>query len=145
MGRYAFDWQKQEGPVMELDPGALQLDPNDYTAEELEGFQKNYQGTINAMLARFNQMLFNQTEQVQHLATARVEWSTLHDTLSLSAVGMVNISTKEWLAAPKIGYRISDTMTAYLGAEILTGPHGTLFGLVDQTLSAGYAELRSTF
>jgi hypothetical protein len=36
-------------------------------------------------------------------------------------------------------------MTAYLGAEILTGPSGTLFGLVDQTLSAGYAELRSTF
>jgi hypothetical protein len=49
------------------------------------------------------------------------------------------------LAAPKIGYRLSDAMTAYIGAEILTGPSGTLFGLVDQEMSAGYAELRSTF
>jgi hypothetical protein len=90
-------------------------------------------------------MIFSQTERVQHLATARVEWLTLNDTLSLSAVGMVNVSTKEWMAAPKIGYHLSDATTAYVGAEVGSGPHGTLFGLVDQTMSAGYAELRSTF
>jgi hypothetical protein len=36
-------------------------------------------------------------------------------------------------------------LIAYVGAEILTGPKDTLFGMVDQKLSAGYAELRSTF
>ena len=36
-------------------------------------------------------------------------------------------------------------MTAYLGAEIFAGPDGTLFGLIDQTLTAGYAELRFSF
>jgi len=40
---------------------------------------------------------------------------------------------------------MSDSLVAYLGADILTGPTGTLFGLVDQQLSAGYVELRSTF
>jgi hypothetical protein len=75
----------------------------------------------------------------------RIEWLTAHDTLSISALGLVNFTTKEWLAAPKIGYRLSDALTAYVGAEILTGPHDTLFGMVDQKMSAGYAELRSTF
>ena len=36
-------------------------------------------------------------------------------------------------------------MTAYIGAQIFTGPDDTLFGLIDQTLSAGYAELRFSF
>jgi hypothetical protein len=145
LGRYAFNWEKQTGPVMELDPNTLKIDRYTTSQADLEGYTKQYGNIINSMLARFSQMLFSQTERVQHLATARVEWTTLHDTLSLSAVAMVNFSTKEWLAAPKLGYNLSDTMTAYLGAEILTGPSGTLFGLVDQTLSAGYAELRSTF
>ena len=145
LGRYAFDWEKQTGPVMELDPNTLKIDRYATSQADLDGYTKQYGNIINSMLAKFSQTLFSQTERVQHLATARVEWTTLHDTLSLSAVAMVNFSTKEWLAAPKLGYNLSDTMTAYLGAEILTGPSGTLFGLVDQTLSAGYAELRSTF
>jgi hypothetical protein len=145
LGRYAFDWEKQTGPVMDLDPDTLKIDRYTTSPADLEGYTEQYGNIINSMLARFSQMLFSQTERVQHLATARVEWTTLHDTLSLSAVGLVNVSTREWLAAPKLGYRLSDTMTAYLGAEILTGPSGTLFGLVDQTLSAGYVELRSIF
>jgi hypothetical protein len=140
LGRYAFDWEKQNGPATELDPDVLKMDPT-----LGENYRESYTNNINSQLARMNQILFTQTEHVQHLATARVEMLALQEKLSLSAIGMVNVSTKEWLAAPKLGYRLSDTMTAYVGAEILTGPHGTLFGLVDQTLSAGYAELRSTF
>ena len=36
-------------------------------------------------------------------------------------------------------------MTAYIGAQVFAGPTDTLFGLIDQTLSAGYAELRFIF
>ena len=36
-------------------------------------------------------------------------------------------------------------MTAYIGAQVFAGPNDTLFGLIDQTLSAGYAELRFSF
>ena len=100
---------------------------------------------INLELGRTNQILFSQTARVQHLASARVEWLTAHDALSLSALGIVNVTTHEWLASPKIGYRASDALTAYLGAEIFMGPDGTLFGLVDEVLSAGYAELRLIF
>ena len=139
VGRYTFDWVKEEGPLDgDVNSDLLRADPPTISMQTARE-------TINLQLAKNNQILFSQTAKIQHLATARVEWLTLHDTLSLSMVGMVNVTTKEWMAAPKIGYRLSDNMMAYIGAEILTGPKDTLFGLVDQKMSAGYAELRSTF
>jgi len=139
VGRYTFHWAKEDGPLAgAIDPTLLQTD--NPTVSKQEAVE-----SVNLQLAKNNQILFSQTAKIQHLATARVEWLTLHDTLSLSMLGLVNITTKEWMAAPKIGYRLSDNMMAYIGAEILTGPKDTLFGLVDQKMSAGYVELRSTF
>lgn len=141
LGRYAFDWTKEEGLAGQISVGELQItDPI-----EQEAYRAKAEERIDFELAQINQILFNQTEQLQHLATARVEWTGFDDTLSISAIGMFNVTTKEWLAAPKLGYRFSDSLIGYLGAEILTGPKDTLFSLVDETLSAGYVELRSTF
>jgi len=137
VGRYVFSWVKEPG-IAHADTSTLKADPTAF-------LNQSALDNINAVLGKTNQMLFSQTEKVQHLGTVRVEWLTLHDTLSISALGMVNVTTKEWLASPKIGYRMSDSLIAYVGAEILTGPTGTLFGLVDQKMSAGYVELRSTF
>lgn len=138
LGRYTFDWQRQEGPASAADPDTLKTEYSAFLRQSAEQI-------VDAQLAKTNQILFSQTAKVQHLATARVEWLTAHDTLSISALGMVNFTTKEWLASPKLGYRMADSLIAYVGAEILTGPTNTLFGLVDQRLSAGYVELRSTF
>jgi hypothetical protein len=138
VGRYVFAWRKENGPDQPLDPSILMVTPSPF----LEGAATT---AINLQLARTNQILFSQTARVQHLASARVEWLTLHDTLSIAALGVVNVTTREWLASPKIGYRVTDALTAYLGAEIFMGPDGTLFGLIDQVLSAGYTEVRLTF
>ena len=138
MGRYVIDWQQQNGPPTPIDPSQLMMASSVPAVEEATYL-------INLQLAKINQMLFSQLAQVQHLATVRVEWLTAHETLSFSALGMMNFTTQEWLAAPKIGYRISDAITAYAGAEIFGGPVGTLFGLIASELSAGYVELRLTF
>ena len=78
-------------------------------------------------------------------STLRVEWLGLHETLSVSSLCMLNFTTREWLVTPRIGYRLSDALIAYLGAQIFKGPTDTLFGIIDEELSAGYAELRFTF
>jgi hypothetical protein len=140
MGRYVFDWQREDGPDDPLEPTAL----SDITtlSPAVEGF---INAGIDAELAARNQVLFSQTERIQHLASARIEWLTLHDTLSLSALGMLNFTTEEWLVYPKLGYQLSDGMSAYVGAEIYVGPEGTLLDLIDEQLSAGYAELRFSY
>jgi hypothetical protein len=90
-------------------------------------------------------MLFGQTERIQHMVSLRLEWLTLSETLSLSAFGLVNFSTREWLAFPKISYKITDRLSTAIGGEIYQGPDGTLFGMVRDVLTAGYTELRYAF
>jgi hypothetical protein len=143
MGRYVFDWVKENGSAMaRANPNAL---GGILMMPETPALRVMAIEGIDAELRRTNQILFNQTAQLQHVATARVEWTGLHDTLSIAMLGFMNFTTTEWLASPKIGYKVSDQMTAYLGAEIFYGPEGTLFGLIDRTLTAGYAELRASF
>ena len=135
MGRYVFDWEKQPGSMMPLDPTRLatQTDPTNAT------------DIITATLAKDNQILFSQTARVQHLATLRFEWLGLHEALSISSLCLLNFTTHEWLVTPRVGYRLSDAMTAYVGAQVFHGPTDTLFGIIDAELSSGYAELRYTF
>jgi hypothetical protein len=141
MGRYVFDWERVPDATDPVNEEALVIigeDPNPDQIAEINS-------RINSQLAPINQILFSQRHRVQHLATLRIEWLALHDTLSLSALGMANFTTEEWLLFPKLGYKLSDALSTSLGAEIYSGPDETLFGLVEAELSAGYAELRYAF
>jgi hypothetical protein len=141
LGRYVFDWQVEPGPAAPVNPAVLAgLTP------PLPPFvEQMITGSIEADLRMRNQILFSQRAEIQHLASLRAEWLTLHETLSISALGLFNANTEEWLLYPKLNYRISDWISATLGAEIYAGPENTLFGLIDEVQSAGYAELRASF
>jgi hypothetical protein len=141
MGRYVFDWVKAPNPQMTLDTRILMTteDPTD------PSLRNSVTTAIDAQLAKTSQILFSQTAQLQHLATLRLEWTALHETLSMSALGLVNVTTHEWALMPRIGYKFTDAMIGYIGAQIFRGPNDTLFGLIDDDLTAGYIELRYTF
>ncbi|MFL5897345.1 MAG: DUF1302 family protein, partial [Solirubrobacterales bacterium] len=66
LGRYVLDWHREEG-APDADPNSLNMVPS-ATA------QKFAEETIDAELAKKNQMLFGQTARIQHLVTARIEW-----------------------------------------------------------------------
>ena len=137
LGRYVLDWKKEPGPSMELDTNILKGSEAD--------FRDLATNAINQELAKTSQILFSQTAQLQHVATLRLEWNLAHETVSLSALGMVNFTTREWLLMPRIAYRFSDALIGYAGAQIFRGPEDTLFGLIDDELTAGYIELRYQF
>ncbi len=140
VGRYTLDWEERPSAAddedIELVESFTEFDPALFDQTSVQ---------IESELAFRNQMLFSQLAEVQHLASLRVAWLTLHDTMSLSVLGLVNFTTEEWLAYPKVTYSVSDRMSTSVGAEIYAGPDGTLFGFIGETLSAGYAELRYTF
>ncbi len=137
-GRAVLDWE--EHPPADANFDLVQPDMQlDQDLMDLMG------PLVDEELANRNQILAQQTAELQHMLSGRLEWLTLHETLSLSVMGMVNVTTEEWLAYPKASYRISDQMTTSIGGEIYAGPDGTLLGLVDETMTAGYAELRVSF
>jgi hypothetical protein len=140
LGRYVFDWEQERGTLRSTSDLAGIL-----STQNRDDYLELVSNEVNAELAQINQILFSQTARVQHIATLRFEWLLAHDTLSLSSLCLYNFTTKEWLVTPRIGWRATDSMTAYIGAQIFAGPDDTLFGLIDQTLSAGYAELRFAF
>jgi hypothetical protein len=133
LGRYTFNWTAPY-PESDIPPSAICC-----TTYE-EALPRAQQGVANS-----NQMIFSQLHQLQSLASVRVEWKTMHDKLSLSALGVLNFNTQEWALMPKVAYQITEGLTAYAGGEIFVGPDGTLFGMIDESLTAGYTELRLTF
>ncbi len=132
-GRYVIDWQEEEAGTATVD--ALRYNSDDMVIRERIGDELRFR----------NQILFQQLAEVQHLISLRAEYLALHETLSLSAFGLMNVTTKEWLAYPKVSYKFSDALSGAVGGEIYFGPEDTLFDLVEDELSAGYAELRYTF
>ncbi len=132
-GRYVFEWEELESAGRGVD--VLNFVDQDDTIREELGNELRFR----------NQILFQQLAEIQHLVSLRAEYLALRETLSISAFGLMNVTTSEWLAYPKIQYKFSDAMSGSIGGEIYFGPEDTLFDLVEEELSAGYAELRYTF
>ena len=142
IGKYVIDWEddipEEEYDTLELaGRPASDLD-NPLIVEEIDT-------SVRQSLAGRNQILFQQTKEIQHTASLRLEWLTMHDTLSISALGAYNFSTEEWIVYPKITYQFSDGMSGSVGGELYNGPEDTLLDYLDQQLTAGYAELRFSF
>lgn len=150
VGSYVFDWAKEGGAAAFQEENDFDFDFQLDTLRDLqpmqnETFRPLIEQGINAELRRYNQILFSQIARHTHSLAARIQWLTLHDTLSISAAGMFNITTFEWLLYPKIEYRLSDRMLTAIGGEIYSGPPGTRLDWIDGFLSAGYLEFRFLF
>jgi len=141
IGKYVFDWER-EGTD---DPASIddlrEVQPEDLTPARIDEIESG----IDEEMRRRNQILFQQTEELQHTASVRLEYLAFHDTLSLSVLGAYNFSTAEWLAFPKISYKFSDELSGSIGGELYNGPEDTLLDYLDQDLTAGYVELKYAF
>jgi hypothetical protein len=145
VGKYVEDWQAAAGNEPPLDVQTRLGGLDDAQFMDDPALFGDIESEITTELAHNNQILFQQTKEIQHTASLRLEWLTLHDTLSISALGAYNFSTEEWIVYPKITYQFSDGMSGSVGAEIYNGPEDTLLDYLDQQLTAGYAELRFSF
>lgn len=150
VGRYTLDWK--ERPIFNEDHedffNSLRNKPNldnldDAATWEMREELVEYMATTE--LVKTNRMIHGQSAEIQHGVSLRLSWSALHESLKLIAFGMVNFTTQEFLIYPKIQYVVTDDMTITAGAEIYVGPDDTLFGMIDDTLTAGYTELKISF
>ncbi len=138
IGCYVFDWREME--IVDELPVFSVWDEQVPEAIRLQTLEQ-----LNQAFASRNRVVYRQLEKLQHSATLRVQWTTLHDTLSLEAMGYFNFSTQELLARAQLAYHITDSMKAVVGGELYMGPDNTLFDLIEENISAGYLELRVSF
>lgn len=138
IGRYVFDWE--EIPEYPLPEDIASLDP-----AELRRFLYRVDEIIPNEVRRQLLVVHGQQQQVSHAASVRLSWTTLHETLTLEVVGYTSFTNQDFLVQPKVTYAIADALTVAAGGEIYGGPDETLFGLVDEVLSAGFVELKASF
>ena len=100
---------------------------------------------MNYEIAAKNRMIASQKHELSHSMSLRPAWNLLHETLHLELMGFYNFTTEEGLFRPKLSYDITDALRGTLGGEIYSGPTGTLFGTVDEALSALFIELKVSF
>ncbi len=153
IGRYVLNWESPPELatlVEEVYGQDLSIYLDDFTdIDSIPAFLGDVEGMMplifNHQLFAYNRLIYGQSKAVQHGASLRLEWRTLHDQLSLVGFGMMNFTTKEWLVYPKVAYFATDALTVTLGAEIYRGPENTLFNMIEEVLTAGYAELKLSF
>jgi hypothetical protein len=140
VGRHTFEWEEIQAEPMNL------ASAGNIPADVIpQGMQELVEEGIRGGIAKTNQMIQSQTERWQHSAFLRLQWKLLHETLSLELSGLYNFSTGDWLARPKLAYDITDALQFIAGGEIFGGPDDTLFGMIEEIQSAGYAQLMASF
>jgi len=120
LGRYVIDFEELEVPS---NPALLPL------------YNLAYKNTI----------LASQQFQWSHSLSLRLAASLLHETLSLDLLGLVNLTSQEYMLRTKLDYSITDAFSLIFGGELYRGPEDTLFHLVEKNLSSVFGELRLSF
>ena len=113
--------------------------------EKLADIIRDPEGAAKKEVRRKLLTLSGQTEAVQHGLMARIQYKALQETLTLELAVMYNFSTGEYMVRPKVSYDVADGLEACVGGEVYGGPDDTLFGMIDEAMSAGFLEVRAWF
>ena len=133
VGKYVYDWDEIEETGLLEDGPSGPLTPDQFNALLLQE------------ITLINRMLHGQQDEYSHAGMTRIQYTTLQDTLSLELLGMYNFTTYESVVRPMVTYDIADGLNMSAGAEIYQGPDGTLNGMIDESQSAVFFELKASF
>ena len=113
--------------------------------DDLLPLDPNNPAYINYKVSLWNRMLSGQLMDWSHSVSFRPAWKVYHETLSLELLGQINFSSREIYLRPKISYNLTDDLLLTAGAQLYQGPDDTLLGLLEESNSAGFIELKASF
>ena len=96
-------------------------------------------------LSKKNRMFSQQLYETSHSISFRPAYKLFYETMIIELLGLYNFTTEELYVRPKMSWFIADALKLSAGADIYTGPNDTLFGAVEESLSAVFLELRASF
>jgi len=120
IGRHVFDFMELERPINPLDIPSYEL-------------------------AQKNRMIASQQDRLSHSLSFRIEKKLLHETMSVEVLGLIHITSDEFLLRPMLTYDIADALNVTVGGEVFAGQKNTLFDTIDSTLNSVFLELRASF
>ena len=116
-----------------------------YIGRYVSDFKAEMGRAMAKEMESINRMAAGQQDQVSHTVMVRPSLTLFHETCTLEFIGLYYISTEEWLLRPNVAYNLADALTLKAGWEGFLGPDGTLFGNIQDALSAVFVELKASF
>lgn len=92
-----------------------------------------------------NRKVFQQQKAGNHALLLTLSRSFAHETLRAELSGYYNITSEEYLFRPRIGWNISDGLSAAIGASVMGGPEQFIFHYSKDVMNGVFAELRVGF
>lgn len=120
IGRYIFDFEELERPIHPLDMPRYEL-------------------------TQKNRMITSQQNELSHSLSFRIEKKLLHETMSAEVLGLIHITSDEFLLRPKLTYDIADALELTVGGEVFAGKQNTLFDTIGPTLNSIFVELKVSY
>ena len=132
IGQYTHDFRTISEPNLEnpLDPVALAA----YIREKV-----NYESEL------FNRKIFQQQERSNHALFLSLSRSFIHEALRAEVACYYNITSEEYMARPRLTWKVSDALSVSAGAQFMNGPERSVFHYAGDILGGAFAELRVSF
>lgn len=100
---------------------------------------------VKQQVGAFNRLYNNQLKETYHSAALRLEAELMYGRLLPSVLTMYNFTSCDMLIIPEIKIKPADGLVISVGAEIYSGPEGSLYDLVDDFMNGVYLSLRVDF
>jgi len=92
-----------------------------------------------------NRMIASQLDKISHAVFARPSFALNHETASLECLAYYSVTTEEMILRPSLTMDVADALELRVGCEWYSGPENTLFGSIEEPLSALFVEFKASF
>lgn len=93
----------------------------------------------------FNRRIFHQQEKINHALSLTLMKSFGYDSWTVDVSGYYNLTSGEWLVRPRLAWKVSDALTASIGANYMWGDGATLFAYSSEVMNGAFLEMKVSF
>ncbi len=132
VGKYTIDYKTIVEPVApESDDQAAQME---YGKKLI-----NYQSEL------FNRRIFSQQEKTNHAIMISLNRQFAYETVNAELTAYYNITSEEYLVRPAVLWRLTDQLSASLGAHFMFGPDDSIYNYAAKIFNGVFIGFKSEF
>jgi hypothetical protein len=139
MGKYITDYEPS--PLQPVLPG--EMPP--LTPEQIGAIPGGLEGFARMQMAAFNRLYMYQLKEWYHTLGFRIEADLAAGRVAPSIYMVYSLTTSEMALVPSIKIRPADGLSIIAGADIYKGKEGSLYDIIDRSLSNLFLSLRIDF